>query len=310
METLLAYNSSSDSDENEETGQNSKSRHEENNKKRKTVEIEQGNIASGRTNTTQAREKRLKPFFGSSEVSLYGMTHCRTNNTFESNQTSSGTYKISRYVCRGTSDVFGESYSSASSKTNEKRNLPLVGAKTQCERPNSSISASGGGVKPYIPKREREKLVHSCTSTSLDKPLLEVADSGYISNDINTATNNKALHVCSSNPDYVSRPPKQLHLSLEGHSQGVNCVRWNPIRGHLLLTAAMDHTVCVWDTSGSGTCRKRLTQHTAAVKDSKWSLCGSQVLSCGYDKTSRLLSLETGNIAHSVLLCFLFFLLP
>ena len=295
METLLAYNSSSDSDEQEETDQNSKSRHEENNKKRKTVEIEQGNIVSGRSYTTQASGKRLKPFFGLPEVT-YGMT----DNTFQSNQTSSGTYKISRYVCRGTSDVFGESHSSASSKTNEKKIFPLVSAKTQCKRPNPSISATGGGARPYIPKREREKLVHSCTSTSLEKPLQEVADSNYISKDLslNTATNNEALPVCSGNPDYVFRPPKRLHLSLEGHSQGVNCVRWNPIRSHLLLTAAMDHAVCVWDTSGSGTCRKRLTQHTAAVKDSKWSLCGSQVLSCGYDKTSRLLSLETGNIAH------------
>ena len=54
------------------------------------------------------------------------------------------------------------------------------------------------------------------------------------------------------------RPPKQLHLNFEGHSQGVNCVYWNPTRGNLLLSAAMDHLVCVWDTSCGSTCRRRL----------------------------------------------------
>ena len=60
----------------------------------------------------------------------------------------------------------------------------------------------------------------------------------------------------------------------------------------------MDHSVRVWDASSGATCSK-LTHHTAAVKDAKWNLDGSQVLSCGYDKTARLVNLETGDNRNS-----------
>ena len=95
--------------------------------------------------------------------------------------------------------------------------------------------------------------------------------------------------------DLQCRPPKKLHLNLEGHSQGVNCVRWNPVKSSLLITASMDHVVCVWDTHKSGVCAQRFTRHSEAVKDSRWTVCGSQVLTCGYDKTARLFNLETGS---------------
>ena len=99
--------------------------------------------------------------------------------------------------------------------------------------------------------------------------------------------------------DLVCRPAKKLHLNLEGHSQGVNCVRWNPVESNLLMSASMDHAVCVWDTHKGGVCSQRFTCHSEAVKDSKWSLCGSQVLTCGYDKTARLFNLETGSDSGS-----------
>jgi WD40 repeat protein len=57
----------------------------------------------------------------------------------------------------------------------------------------------------------------------------------------------------------------------------------------------MDQTVAIWDTNRSGLCLSRLTYHEGAVKDVKWSPCGAQVLSCGYDKSARLVDIETGN---------------
>ena len=96
--------------------------------------------------------------------------------------------------------------------------------------------------------------------------------------------------------DQVCKPSKKLHLNLKGHTQGVNCIRWNVTESnnHLLVSASMDRTVCVWDTRQGGACMQSLTCHTEAVKDAKWSHCGSQVLSCGYDKTARLFDVETG----------------
>ena len=153
-------------------------------------------------------------------------------------------------------------------------------------------------MKPYVSKREREKLAQEnaliMASTILTNNQLE---------DIHCNNSLKGVELKSANissikttcTDLQCRPPKKLHLNLEGHSQGVNCVRWNPVKSNLLISASMDHVVCVWDTHKSGVCAQRFTRHSEAVKDSRWSLCGSQVLTCGYDKTARLFNLETGS---------------
>ena len=293
MESLLAYNSSSDSEELEETDQNTRhvDDHENINKRKVSLsftKIEFGsNIYEG-GNITRTEGKRFKPLRESPNGCV----------TRYSSSESKETYKSSRCNRNVLLNDFGESLSPSSSRSNETKSLQIGSSVTQCTHPKSSISSGTGGcVKAYIPKREREKLIQpsaSCASTFPMKPQVEVADVDCISKDVNAETNSEMQ--CRKNPAYTSRPPKQLHLSLEGHSQGVNCIRWNPTQSNLLLTAAMDHVVCIWDTSGGGTCSKRLTHHSAAVKDSKWSLCGSQVLSCGYDKTARLFNLETGNI--------------
>ena len=38
-----------------------------------------------------------------------------------------------------------------------------------------------------------------------------------------------------------------------------------------------------------------LTCHTGAVKDVRWSLDGTSVLSCGFDETARLSDVETAS---------------
>lgn len=288
MENLLAYDSSSDSEESDQT-----TRQGENNKKRKVTELEQGNNVYGARNITQVEDKRLKPFLEPSNAA--GMR----NNVSESKKSATETYKVSRYDGSGLSNDFRESHSLpklASGSRDTGKTLALNSSVTQCKRPHSSIS--GTSVKPYISKREREKFAPPTTTSHVltfpVKPQLEVANVNQTLKEVISESSNETAG--RKNPDRVCRPPKQLHLNLEGHSKGVNCVNWNPTRSNLLLSAAMDHVVCIWDTSGIGTCSRRLTRHTAAVKDSKWSFCGTQVLSCGYDKTARLFDLETGNI--------------
>lgn len=64
---------------------------------------------------------------------------------------------------------------------------------------------------------------------------------------------------------------------------------------HLLASAGMDHTVCIWNVWSRDQKRARILNcHHAAVKDVKWSDDGLFVLSCGYDCTSRLVDVEKG----------------
>ena len=294
MESLLAYNSSSDSEELEElTDQNTCHVNDHENIKKRKVSLSLTKIEHGRDifreeNITLPEDKRFKPLRESPNGSV----------TRNSCSESAETYKSSRCDRNGLLNDFRESLSPSTSRSNETKSRQVVSSMLQCKQPKLSVSSGTGGcVKPYVPKREREKFIQpsaTCASTFPVKPRVELADLDCISKDVTAETNSEMQ--CRKNRDHISRPPKQLHLSLEGHSQGVNCIRWNPTQSNLLLTAAMDHVVCIWDTSAGGTCSKRLTYHTAAVKDSKWSLCGSEVLSCGYDKTARLFNLETGNI--------------
>ena len=148
-------------------------------------------------------------------------------------------------------------------------------------------------VRRYIPKRERGKMTKDlmvpqfCGPHQYDKqhecegsPELDVNQTELV-----TARNN----LVSPN-----RPPRKVHLQLSGHTKGVNCVRWCPKRENLLLSASMDHSVHLWDIQ-EGQCLRKLTHHSAAVKDARWSSCGTKVLSCGYDKMARITDIQTGE---------------
>ncbi|XP_074380738.1 uncharacterized protein LOC141721638 isoform X2 [Apium graveolens] len=68
---------------------------------------------------------------------------------------------------------------------------------------------------------------------------------------------------------------------------------------HLLASAGMDHTICIWNPWSKNEKKARvLIHHTAAVKDVKWSALGLSLLSCGYDCTSRLFDIEKGLETH------------
>lgn len=158
---------------------------------------------------------------------------------------------------------------------------------------------TGPNVKPYVSKRQRERLAQEKSlSIKANQPPQET-DLTLTNGSLKGADYHPDKNEFSNrkDTDQVYRPSKKLHLNLKGHTKGVNCVRWNVTESyhHLLLSASMDHTVCVWDTREAGACMQSLANHTEAVKDAKWSDCGSQVLSCGYDKTARLFDVETGQ---------------
>lgn len=71
-------------------------------------------------------------------------------------------------------------------------------------------------------------------------------------------------------------------------------VRVNP--AHLLASAAMDHTICVWNVwNTEQKLAFKSNIHNAAVKNVQWSQEGLSILSCGYDRASRLIDVEKGT---------------
>ncbi|KAL2523637.1 Transducin/WD40 repeat-like superfamily protein [Abeliophyllum distichum] len=93
----------------------------------------------------------------------------------------------------------------------------------------------------------------------------------------------------------TAQTPQTLSIALNGHNKSVNTVQWSRTHAHLLASAGMDHTICIWNVWSRDQKKARvLNFHKAAVKDVKWSQQGLFVLSCGYDCVSRLVDVENG----------------
>jgi len=89
--------------------------------------------------------------------------------------------------------------------------------------------------------------------------------------------------------------PKKLIHTWSGHTKGVNCVKFFPKYGHLLISASMDQTIKIWDTAKDKKCLRTIYGHTGAVRDITLSEDGTNMLSCGYDKVIRHWDVETGQ---------------
>ncbi|XP_030929933.1 WD repeat-containing protein 25 [Quercus lobata] len=93
----------------------------------------------------------------------------------------------------------------------------------------------------------------------------------------------------------LGRISERLTIALCGHTKAVNAIHWSPSHAHLLASAGMDHTICIWNVWSRDQKKARvLSFHNAAVKDVRWSQQGLSVLSCGYDCSSRLVDIEKG----------------
>ncbi|KAL8144266.1 hypothetical protein V2J09_017298 [Rumex salicifolius] len=94
--------------------------------------------------------------------------------------------------------------------------------------------------------------------------------------------------------------PELFSQSLSGHKKPVNSIQWSRNHAHLLASAGMDNSVCIWNVWSNGHKKARvLNYHNAAVKDVRWSQQGQFILSCGYDCASRLIDIEKGVEAQS-----------
>ena len=295
MERLCAYDSSSSSDDDEESPKNKK-------RKANSTKIDRGNGRASGPNIGQPKDKLslLNPSFEPSNATGTLVGTISVSNAIPSFSALNYHSGLSNRL-GGVGDDHKTHSQGVGNQT--KKTLPVIGSVTR--KTHTKTSTSRLSVKPYVSKREREKIAqenalitastfstnHRLEDIDRDHSLKGVELKSELKTDISS---NKTTRT-----DLVCRPPKKLHLNLEGHSQGVNCVRWNPVESNLLMSASMDHVVCVWDTHKGGVCSQRLTRHSEAVKDSKWSMCGSQVLTCGYDKTARLFNLETGSDSGS-----------
>ncbi|KAJ4846373.1 hypothetical protein Tsubulata_027759 [Turnera subulata] len=148
----------------------------------------------------------------------------------------------------------------------------------------------------YISKRERA-LSGQSTQVTVETPNPPVINNSPVIGSVSES--DIPVDILKSLKNGKKQSPQSLSVALPGHTKAVNSINWSPIHTHLLASAGMDHTVCVWNVWSKSRGEKKLARafkfHNAAVKDVKWSPRGGSLVSCGYDCCSRLVDVEKGQ---------------
>ncbi|XP_078418503.1 WD repeat-containing protein 25 [Cetorhinus maximus] len=163
--------------------------------------------------------------------------------------------------------------------------------------------AAAQNIKPYIPKRLRQKEV---TYESKDSTEVLNSEKNY------TPPEEHRLSLLNRISDFIkpylenqcktSDIPKRLVFHISQHKGPVTTIEWCPVQqhSHLLLSASMDKSIKIWDAIETGRCLKSYLCHSGAVRDAQWSLCGRQILSGGFDSMLHLTDIETAKQIISI----------
>ncbi|KAK9269086.1 hypothetical protein L1049_000854 [Liquidambar formosana] len=149
----------------------------------------------------------------------------------------------------------------------------------------------------YISKRERALLdsVHKVPDPNPSSPVITSSVLGSISDSNLPRDILSSLRHQGKGRAQLNQISGRLSIALNSHTKAVSAIQWSPSHAHLLASAGMDHTVCIWNVWSRDQKKARVfSHHSAAVKDVKWSQQGLFVLSCGYDCSSRLVDVEKG----------------
>ncbi|MQL96936.1 hypothetical protein Taro_029624 [Colocasia esculenta] len=165
-----------------------------------------------------------------------------------------------------------------------KRERAILAAAAASASASASFSSSGQGAARPSP----------LLSTSVMNPGLTAVGSISdldIPHDVLSALRHPAKDRVKHLKGSIKHP-----VVLSSHTKAVNALQWSRNHMHLLASASMDQTVCVWNvwSRENKKVARIFTHHNAAVKDVRWSPEGLSLLSCGYDCCSRLVDVENG----------------
>uniref|UniRef100_A0A7S4C8Y7 Pre-mRNA-processing factor 17 n=1 Tax=Eutreptiella gymnastica TaxID=73025 RepID=A0A7S4C8Y7_9EUGL len=104
------------------------------------------------------------------------------------------------------------------------------------------------------------------------------------------------LHDPLRDSDLPSFIPKKTLHTYTGHNKGVQCIRWFPPHGHLLLSGGLDGKVKLWDVCAQRDVIQTYIGHAKAVKDLCFSNDGARFVSAGFDRFMREWDTETGAV--------------
>ena len=89
--------------------------------------------------------------------------------------------------------------------------------------------------------------------------------------------------------------PKKLIHTYSFHTKSITQIRFIPDSGHLLLSAAADSKIALWDVYHQRELLRTYSGHTKSVNDIDFNASGTQFVSASYDRFMKLWDTETGQ---------------
>ncbi|RMZ82995.1 hypothetical protein DV737_g1819, partial [Chaetothyriales sp. CBS 132003] len=88
--------------------------------------------------------------------------------------------------------------------------------------------------------------------------------------------------------------PKKLIHTYKYHAKAITALRFIPRSSHLLLSAAADAKLCLWDAYHERALLRTFSGHSKAITDTVFSPAGTSFLSASFDRYMKLWDTETG----------------
>ena len=185
--------------------------------------------------------------------------------------------------------------SSDDEETLEKKITPAtdsveVNSATYVNRPQIA-GASNSSIKGYVSKRKvrTQGVLTDIPCKSVDEAQLTVVKE-YLS------LIPDGLEAKRARKEY--EVPRGTRVALSEHSKAVMDIHWHPFQSQLLLSASLDGTIKLWDVTKKGKCIATYDYHSSGVRAADW-IESSKVVSGGYDRFCKYVSIETGQVISS-----------
>ena len=131
-------------------------------------------------------------------------------------------------------------------------------------------------VKPYISKRSKDSL--KCTTNYKDDKK------------INLPVVN--INSFKSIKNYI---PKSAAITNKVHTKPITSLKWNLRDANIILSSSLDKSIVLLD--GSSGClleKAKVNVHDEGIKDAIWTHGMESIITASFDKTSKLVDVETG----------------
>ncbi|CAL9692732.1 unnamed protein product [Knipowitschia caucasica] len=158
------------------------------------------------------------------------------------------------------------------------------------------VDASGGGAFMVLPLNKSGRIDMSqptvCGHTA---PVLDIDFCPHNDNIIASGSEDCSVMIWEIPEGGLTSPLTEPVVRLDGHSKRVGILSWHPTAHNVLLSAACDNVLILWNVA-RGEAVVRVDLHPDMIYSAVWNRDGSRILTSCKDKMLRILDPRKGTV--------------